>query len=449
MRKLFLTLLVLLFAQNVYALEVVYPKKNSVVINAPATFLIGSSDPKKPLFINGEKVNVHSSGGFARKIPLNVGENTFTLTSGHDKLIYDITRPAADTSAKNATAVQFKEYSDLRYALVTTNNSPLRTTPVNAGINRISHLQKGIPLVLDGEKGGFYRVILGSSKTGWIDKSNVKITDSGISLAQLRGYDCIDSEEFNICVFHLNSMIPFELVETNPFWVKLFNVENQPQNTFTFEMPPAKYGYSGHFSGTDLVVKVRKKPPVNIHKPLKGIRIAIDAGHGGSENGAIGCLGDLEKNVMLSFAKYLETELKNRGAIVFMTRENDSYTGLQQRVDMSNDENNMIFISLHGNALPDGLDPIENHGTEIYYYYNQSKPLADIVLNEITSQTGMNNHKVRQASFAVVRNTNALSILIETGFLINPSDNAKLIDKNFQKQTAKAIADGLEKFLKN
>ena len=152
---------------------------------------------------------------------------------------------------------------------------------------------------------------------------------------------------------------------------------------------------------------------------------------------------------MLEFAKHLERELKHRGAIVFMTREDDSYVGLRDRVDFANDEDSVFLISLHGNALPDDLDPIANNGTEVYYYYNQAKPLADLVLSEITTQTGMNNHKVRQASFALVRNTNALSILIEIGFLINPSDDAKLVDKEFQKKTVEAIADGISNFLKN
>ena len=60
----------------------------------------------------------------------------------------------------------------------------------------------------------------------------------------------------------------------------------------------------------------------------------------------------------------------------------------------------------------------------------------------------MNDHKVRQSSLALVRNTNALSILIELGYMINPSDNSKLVDKEFQKKAVKAIADGIESFLK-
>ena len=67
----------------------------------------------------------------------------------------------------------------------------------------------------------------------------------------------------------------------------------------------------------------------------------------------------------------------------------------------------------------------------------------------MTAQLGINNDKIYQKSFAVVRNTSALSILIEIGYLINPEDNAKMIEKSFQKNTAKAIADGIENFFKN
>lgn len=450
MKKFFIVLIILLSAQCAFALDIVYPKKNSVVINSKSTFLIGSANPKIPLTVNGNSVDVHPSGGFAYVIPLNTGKNTFTIVSGNEKLIYDITRPAPALGAVKAVPQVIKEYDNLKYAEVSFEDSPIRTTPVDAGINRIAHLQKGMPLVLDGEKGGFYRAVLGSMKSGWISKNSVKLNDCGTSLAEFKSYDYVETPEFRIYVFHLDKMTPFELVEGNPFRVKLFNVENYKENTYTLDIPLTKsYGYSGRFSGTDFIVKIRKAPQYDKTKPLKGLKIAVDAGHGGSEPGAVGCLKDLEKNLMLSFAKHLEAELKHRGALVFMTRDDDSYVGLKQRVEMANEEDSVVFISLHGNALPDSMNPITNNGTEVYYYYNQAKPLADSVLKEITSQTGMNNHNVRQASFAVVRNTSVLSILVEIGYLINPSDNAKLVNKDFQKKTAKAIADGIENFIKN
>lgn len=455
MKKILFTLILSIIANSVYALDVVYPKKNTVTINANSTFFIGSSDPKKTLTINGQSVNIHPSGGFAYVVPLSTGNNTFTLKSDKEELIYTITKPTPKPTSQ-ATIPQFKEYDNIKYATVINNNTPLRTTPIDSGINRIAHLQKDMQVSIDGEKGNFYRVILGSNGTGWINKSNIKLIENGTSLATLNDYDYVDTDEFFIFVFHLDKMTPYELVEGEPFKIKIFNVADKPENTYIMEFPMTKspskaklMGYSANFSGTDFIVKIRKPILTQNNKPLKNIKITVDAGHGGSEAGAIGCLRDLEKDVNLAFAKQLEQELKRRGADVFMTRDNDSFVGLKDRVEKANEENSVILISLHGNALPDGLDPISNNGTEIYYYYQQAKPLADEIMTQITAQTGMNNHKVRQQSFAVVRNTNALSILIEVGFLINPSDNAKMRERDFQKATAKAIADGLENYFRN
>ncbi len=453
MKKLFLILVLLFIAQSAFALNIVYPKKNEVTINAQSTFFIGSADKKHKLTINGQAVEVHSSGGFAQTVPLAIGINTFKIKSGKDTQTYTITRPKPSVT-QSSSATQLKEYDDMLYATVANSNSPIRSTPVDGGINRIAHLQKGIPLVIDGEKNGFYRVILGATKEGWIAKSNVKIEESGTSLAELNGYDYIDSDEFFIFVFHLNRSTPWELVEGEPFLIKLYNVAEQPDNTYTMEIPLHKSykgkklaGYSANFSGTDFIVKIRKPILADEKKPLNNLKITIDPGHGGNEAGAIGCLGDLEKDINLEFAKYLKDELKDRGAIVSMTRNDDSSIDLNERVEFSNSENTEIFISLHGNALPDGQDPIKNFGTEIYYYYNQAKPLADWIMNAMVNELGVNNHGIKQQSFAVIRNTNALSLLIEIGYLINPSDNANMINKDFQKKTAKAIADGIENYL--
>ena len=455
MKRFIFILSIMLAAQSANALDVVYPKTNTVTINANSTFFIGSSDPKKQLTVNGQNVQIHKSGGFAYVVPLNVGANNFNLKSGNEQLNFTITRPAPKPAVTTAQQ-EFKEYESMRYGTVSKENAPLRSTPSDNGINRISHLQKNLPLVIDGEKGDFYRVILGSSRTGWINKSNIKFTESGTSLATLNGHDYIDTNEFFIFVFHLDNMTPFELVEGDTFKIKLFNVAEQPENTYVMEFPltkspqkPKLTGYSAHFSGTDFIVKIRKPVLTDSSKPLKGIKIAVDAGHGGSENGATGCLRDYEKDLNLAFAKQLEQELKRRGADVFMTRTSDTFMGLNERVEAANEENSLIFISLHGNALPDGQDPNKRSGTGIYYYYPQAKPLADTILTQMTTQLEMNNDNVHQRSFAVVRNTNALSILIEIGYVINPSDNEKMREKDFQEATAKAIADGIENYLKN
>ena len=130
-----------------------------------------------------------------------------------------------------------------------------------------------------------------------------------------------------------------------------------------------------------------------------------------------------------------------------MTRTHDTYHGLRERIDNANEKNSVILISIHGNALPDNLDPNKNKGTSIFYYYDMAKPLAESILKTMTKQLGMNNDKIRQASLALVRNTNALSILIEVGYLINPDDSVLLREADFQKAAAVSIADGIENYL--
>ncbi len=450
MKKLLLLLGLVLIGSQVFAFDVVYPKKNDVVINAKSTFFIGSSNA--PLTVNGENVPIHPSGAFAYVVPLNNGSNTFVLQSGEQREIFVITKPVIKSSGLMPSV--FLPYSSQKTISVTTDDAPLRSTPVDSGINRIAHLPKDIKLWVDGEKDGFYRVVLGKDKYGWISKTNVKADNStNYELAQLSGYEYIDGNDYFTFVFHLNKQVPFEMVEGDPFLMKFYNVKDSENDTYIFNFPVKDalsgrklIGYSGEYSGNDFILKIRKPIITNSWRPLHNIRIAIDAGHGGDEAGGIGCLGDKEKDINLSIAKLVEAELKKRGARVIMTRKGDNYVSLKDRVEIANYGDAVVFISIHGNALPDGADPNKNSGTSIYYYYNQAKPLADIIMDTVVSEIGVPNDKVRQGSLAVVRNTNALSLLIEVSYLINPEDNANLINPEFQKQYAKAIADSLEKY---
>ena len=450
MKKLVLLLGLVLIGSQAFAFDVVYPKKNDVIINAKSTFFIGSSDA--PLKINGQNVPLHPTGAFAYVVPLNSGSNTFILQSGGQREIFVITKPVL--KASNLPPSVFTPYSILKILTVTTEDAPLRSTPVDAGINRIAHLQRDIKLQEDGEKDGFYRIVLGKDKYGWISKTNVKIDSSdNFESAQLNGYEYIDGKDYFTFIFHLSRRVPFEMIEGDPFLLNFYNIKDKENNIYTFDFPVKDalsgrklIGYSGEYRGNDFILKIRKPIITNSWRPLHNIRITIDAGHGGNEAGGIGCLGDKEKDINLSIAKYIQSELKKRGAHVIMTRSGDNYVSLKDRVEIANYGDAVVFLSIHGNALPDGSDPNKNRGTSIYYYYPQAKPLADTIMDTVTSEIGVPNDKVRQGSLAVVRNTNALSLLIEVSYLINPEDNANLINPEFQKQYAKAIADSLERY---
>lgn len=443
------SLLLMLMAPSVCALEVVYPKQKEVTIKSPKTFFVGNAKVNEPLKINGTIVPVHKSGGFAHVVDLNCGTNEFVVESGNEKQVFKITnlQESLESLSEN---VSKEVYTSPKYFSTIADNVPLRSTPVDAGINRIAHYPKDFSLKVVGEIGDFYQVELNSEKNAWIAKKDVSQI-SEYSFANLLKKDSLIDEDFYIFTFEFDRKTPYIIEGGYPFVVKFYNVEGEEDNTLTFSFPLTQKlaGYSGKFEGNTFVLKIRKFPEIVEEKPLKDIKIVIDAGHGGDEIGAIGCLGHLEKDVNLSIAKKLEDELKSRGAKVVMTRTRDTEIGLYERVDIANENNGMIFLSIHGNALPDNMDPIKNNGTSIYYYYPQAKLLADSIIKSMTEQLPLNDDKVRKGSLAVVRNTNALSVLIEVAYLINPEDNSKLINKNIQKNAAKAIADGIEEFLKN
>lgn len=478
MKKIILGVIFLLFINmKAFALEIVYPKTNPVKINAASTFFIGSTNPGDKLTINGAEVPISKLGAFAQSVPLQYGINNFQIVSESDNPIlskldsvkerfkkHDITscidkkvinfvveRPQPAPSIYVAPTLL--EYPVINNLFVKNDNAPLRMTPVDCGVNRLSHLPKGTHLPINGEKGDFYRVYLNSKLCGWISKNDVEGVNVGVNMAQsvsIINSKITETNEFNIYEYNLDAKTPFVVKEDNGLTLQLFNIQGQDDCTLSLNIPVKKlFGYDAYFEDKKFILKVRKFPQLDTKMPLKNIIIVVDAGHGGSEFGAIGGCGDKEKDINLAIAKKLNHELEKRGAKVIMTRESDIDVSLVDRVKMARDKNAAILISVHANALPDVADPIKNRGTSAFYYHNQAKPLAQSILDSMTTQLGTQNDKVKQASLALVRPTSSVSVLIEVAYIINPDDYALLLDKDFQEKCAKAMADGITNYILN
>lgn len=429
--------------------EIVYPKSDNVVINSPETFFIGNETGAKDLKINGEQVDIHPSGGFYHVVKLNFGENIFKIDNGKTVQTYTITR-------KNSTSIPAKDVTamfETPLVVVTkSDNVPLRSMPNDSGMNRLQHLQKGIPLLVVGEYGDFYKVQLSRDDFVWISKNYTDKADlKEINNASIVSYNYTEEKDRRIFELKLSRKVPYVLSESSGLDLTVYNVKDFPYNKYEFHINKTgkSFGYKSYYTEDNtLRIEVKNPPVVNSNKPLDGIRIAIDAGHGGNEAGATGCLGNKEKDINLEISIKLKEKLEKAGARVIMTRTDDSDTGLNDRVKFSNDNNAQIFVSIHNNALPDSLAHLKSTGSEIYYFYPQSKPLAQSILKSLTTETGLKDNGVKAQSFAVIRNTNCPAVLVEIGYIINPDDNAKLVNPEFQEKTAEAIVHGLENYLK-
>lgn len=442
----FFALICMNLLQFVQAFEIVYPKSDNVVINSDKTFFIGNETPALKLMINGKIVNLHSSGGFKHTVYLNYGENKFLISNGKSEKIYKITRP--QKSNVITPEKKYIAYDDIAYLQTINDNSPLRSTPVDSGLNRLEHMQKGINLQAIGEYGDFYKIKLSRDDVAWINKSNVSRIDEAKSCACILGTDYQKDNDGEIFTYKLSEKVPYVLSEEGlsgyilTFYGMCENLYPFGRYEFPIRHNGKNFGYSSYYNDdNELVITIKK-----YHNSLKGLRITIDPGHGGNELGAIGCLGDKEKDINLQIALKLKDKLQKAGAKVFLTRENDKFVGLNERVDLTNKNNSQVFISIHNNALPDSLADKDASGTEVYYFYPQSRYLAKVMVNELSKEIGFKNRGSKGGSFAVIRNIEAVAVLIETGFMINPEENSKLRNSEFQNKIADGIIKGLEKY---
>jgi N-acetylmuramoyl-L-alanine amidase len=271
----------------------------------------------------------------------------------------------------------------------------------------------------------------------------------------------------------------------------------------SFPLPPNKQ--YGHRLVVDLFSKKKpsthknitiKKPVLNAKDSLKTTRdilIAIDAGHGGEDPGAIGHGGIYEKRVVLAIAKKLEALLKKeKGFKPYMIRTGDYYVGLRDRTRKARTANADLFLSVHADAfrspkarggsvfalsqkgatseaarwLADkensadliggvggvSLDDKEDVLAGVLLDLSMtaslgvSLDLGQMVLNSMGGVARLHKHKVEQAGFAVLKSPDVPSLLIETGFLSNPKEARKLKSSSYQKQMASSIFKGIKRY---
>jgi N-acetylmuramoyl-L-alanine amidase len=236
------------------------------------------------------------------------------------------------------------------------------------------------------------------------------------------------------------------------------------------------------------------KADTNPEAPLaltRMVTIALDPGHGGEDPGAVGRGGNYEKNVVLAIAQRLKSRLEQQpNTRVMLTRDADYFVPLHVRVQKARKVQADLFVSIHADAF---VEPTAR-GSSVFALsekgasstaarwlankenaadligginistknqqlasvlldlsttaqINDSLKLAKHVLGEIGSINRLHKPQVEQAGFAVLKAPDIPSILVETAFISNPEEEAKLTDERYQDQMADALARGIRKYL--
>lgn len=221
------------------------------------------------------------------------------------------------------------------------------------------------------------------------------------------------------------------------------------------------------------------------------VTIALDPGHGGEDPGAVGRGGNYEKNVVLAIAHRLKAKLEQQPNVrVMLTRDGDYFVPLNVRVQKARKVQADLFVSIHADAF---IEPTAR-GSSVFALsekgasstaarwlankenaadligginirsknqqlasvlldlsttaqINDSLKLAKSVLGEIGSINKLHKGQVEQAGFAVLKAPDIPSILVETAFISNPEEEAKLTDENYQDQMADALMRGIRKYV--
>ncbi len=174
-----------------------------------------------------------------------------------------------------------------------------------------------------------------------------------------------------------------------------------------------------------------------------GSAVVIDAGHGGYDYGAI-YGGHNEKDITLSIAQKITGYLEAAGIKSYMTRSDDRFVSLAERVEVSNSIEPKVFVSVHANAL---VTNPNMEGLQTYYYNSNSLSFANVMHKQLLKDVGMPDQRVRKAGFWVVKHTDVPSLLLELGFMTNVEERKKLTKDSYQNDLAKAVSRGIINYL--
>jgi N-acetylmuramoyl-L-alanine amidase len=357
---------------------------------------------------------------------------------------------------------------------------------LNAGLGedrlggaKLGYIQAGIRVQVVGKVGRQYKIRLSDAMIGWLPEDFAQLlsveTPQPRSLVGSISTSGIATED--VVSVSLNQRLPYladQVVDPPALVVDIFGATSNTNwithhrsatgiksvswsqvgadhYRLTIALNNAQHwGYDvGYDQGSNLRIRVRKPPKIaNPDSVLAGFTIAVDAGHGGENTGAVGATGIQEKEVNLAIALHLRSLLRNKGVKVVMTRTVDTTVDMTERTNAIINGGAQILVSIHCNSGGAGSDAEAVRGTSAYYRHLGYQPLANIMYGKML-ELGLNQFgMVGSFNFSLNAPTQLPNVLVETAFLSNPDDEMKLLDDSFRKAIAGKITDGLEQFVK-
>lgn len=335
---------------------------------------------------------------------------------------------------------------------------------------KIGYLDSLVQLKLVGKVGSNYKVELAENRIAYIPEDQVTLMPKGsFQPSSLTGsWSVYGDDKYDYVSLSLSARLPYQsMQELNPskIIIDVFGATNnsnwitQLQSVKEIEQVDYEqvangifrikiqlkhaqhWGYQVYYRGNTLVIKIKQQPK---DVSLNSLTIAVDAGHGGSNTGATGATGTLEKNFTLAIALQLQKALQNEGAMVIMTRSTEKLVENKDRILFFRDSLPDLLVSIHLNSAS---DPIRAAGTSTHYRHIGNKKLNTFI-NQRMQELGLRQYGVIGSfNFMLNSPTEYPNVLVETLFISNPAEEALILEETFQKQMAEKILQGIKDFL--
>jgi len=410
-----------------------------------------------------DRLNVRSQAsiGAAVLTQLSVGDQA-KLIADHGKWVVISFNQVKGYVAKEYITIQTKKsqttlakVNNSNHFEVSVNSLNVRSKP-DLTAKKVSAVKKGERFKIIEKQLNWVKIELSGKKSGWVysfygtqvasseittEKSPTKqqskaTTTKKVSIVyngtNLRSVASTSSD----VVYRANAGELFEIIGKNGDW-------------FEVKLPKGSKAFVANWVvSTNTMIKETENKQTNVKRKkgtLNGLTLIIDPGHGGNDGGTTGARGTIEKGIVLRTAELLASKLRSAGANVVMTRDSDVYVDLRKRVSVGHQLSADAFISVHYDAN----DSRSINGFTTYYTHGYQKALAKSVHKALGEKINLRDRGAQPGNYLVLRENRQQAILIELGFLSNPSEESIVTSEKFREQATLGIYNGVVNFFDN
>ena len=337
------------------------------------------------------------------------------------------------------------------------------------GPDKIGYLDKDVLLHVVGKQNDYYKVRLSSSQYAYIPEPllDTEIPQEELPVSVAENAQTWSDEKFDYISLELSDKLPYlstQRVDDRKIIVDIHGAYadkalstalngtkeikaiawGQPYPDLcrlVISLKHEPWGYQIYYTGNKLTVKVKRLPE---RPSLKNLVIGLDAGHGGSNPGATGLTGAVEKQWTLNIALRLKALLEREGATVILSRNSEKFVANEDRLSFFRKADPDLLLSIHFNSSVNTVDVM---GTATYYKHPFCEPL-NAAIHARLLETGLKDFGNNDNFNFILNNpTEFPDALIETLFLSNPGDEEKLLQPAFQQLLVKKIVQGLKDYM--